>query len=133
MSKKKLIVDKYDPQIYPYPLYVAKNYTNKELMKRFDLTEEELLNNEESDFAYTYWGVKHKPDMEWCCLVLLTSKSVKCKDKFENVDTCAHEALHYVLHLMETIGNTQPWNKSHEPYCYLQGWATKCIYTTLCK
>lgn len=133
MSKKKSIVDKYDPQIYPYSLYVAKNCTNKELMKHFDLTESELLNDEESDFAYTYWGIKHKPDMEWCCLVILTSKSVKCKNKFENVNTCAHEALHYVLHLMESIGNTQPWNKSHEPYCYLQGWTTECIYTTLCK
>lgn len=132
MSKKKSTIDKYDPKIYPYPLYVSKNCTNKELMKHFDLTEAELVNDEDLDFAYTYWGVKHKPDMDWCCLVLLTSKSVKCKDKFENVDTCAHEALHYVLHLMETIGNTKPW-KSHEPYCYLQGWATKCIYNTLVK
>lgn len=131
MSKKKLIVDQYDPIIYPWKLFVVKNYLgNKKLKKLFDLTDEEI--NDDSEYAITIFGAHLKSTNEVCCVVLLSDKTIKSKDKVDQIDTCSHEAGHYVLHLMECIGNER-YTGNHEPYCYLLGWATGCIYRTLIK
>jgi hypothetical protein len=59
MSKKKLIVDQYDPIIYPWKLFVVKNYLgNKKLKKLFDLTDEEI--NNDSDYATTIFGIRQR-------------------------------------------------------------------------
>lgn len=96
----------------------------------FDLTDEEI--NNESEYATTICGVRCKDTNEYCCVVLLSNKTTKSKDKVDQVDTCSHEAGHYVLHLMEYIGNER-YQGNQEPYCYLLGWATGCIYRTLIK
>lgn len=128
-SKKKLIVDQYNPNIYPFKLYVVKNYSMNDLKKLFDITEKDI---EGSWDALTIFGIKYKDEKEASCVVLLSDKIIKSKDTLDKLDTCAHEALHYVIDLMEEIGNMCSYATS-ESYCYLQGWATKCIYRTLVK
>ena len=129
MSKKKLKVDQYDPQIYPFKLYVVKNYTEADVKKLFNITPEEL-EGDDHRCATTIFGVQYKNNNECSCVVLLSSKTMKCRDLAENVDTCAHEALHFVIHTMECIG-TECSSTTSEAYCYLLGWATKCIFRTL--
>lgn len=130
-NKTKSIIDHYSPAIYPIDLYVSKNSNYKELSKLFDgLTEEDI---EDTDgWATTIFGIKAKGTNDAVCLIILHSKTLKSKDRPEVIDTLSHEALHYVIDLMEHVG--QPLvRQASESLCYLQGWATKCIYKTLVK
>ena len=50
-SKKKLIVDQYNPNIYPFKLYVVKNYSMNDLKKLFDITEKDV-----EGCSYNIWS-----------------------------------------------------------------------------
>lgn len=128
-SKNKLILDLYDPVIYPVKLAVAKNLDKNKLKREFEgLTDDDITF--ESD-AITIFAVKHK-DGEYYCLVLLSDKTVKSKDKFDRLNTCSHEAGHYAIDLLDHIGiKINP--STSESFTYLQSWATECIYKTLIK
>lgn len=130
-NKTKSIIDHYSTAIYPVDLYVSKNSNYKELSKIFDdITEKDVEDTD--NWATTIFGAKLKGTDDNVCLIILHDKTLKSKDKPEVIDTLSHEALHYVIDLMEYIG--QPLvRQASESLCYLQGWATKCIYKTLVK
>lgn len=65
-------------------------------------------------------------------MILLSDSLINSTPLEDQIGTCSHEALHYVLHLMDAIG--QKYDALHaECLCYLQDWATKCIFNTLKK
>ena len=95
-----------------------------------DITEEDVADT--GSWATTIFGAKLKGTDDNVCLIILHNKTLKSKDRPEVIDTLSHEALHYVIDLMEHVG--QPLvRQASESLCYLQGWATKCIYKTLVK
>lgn len=128
-NKKKLIVDHYSPKIYPIDLYVVKNYTVDDIKRLFNLTENDLSGTWD---ALTISGVKYKNDDTDSVVILLSECLCKNKDMSYKINTCSHEALHYTTDLMVSIGHKLTPNEQ-EPYCYLQGWATECVYNTLIK
>ena len=130
MSKKKLIVDRYNPNIYPWDLYVVKNFTVDQVAKLFNL-DKNLLKGAWDGITIT--GVKYKNSTDTCTLVLLDAEALRKKDIYYKINTCSHEAQHYVLDVMGSIGNENYYADTQEPYCYLLGWATECIYRTLIK
>lgn len=128
-SKNKLILDLYDPVIYPIKLAVAKNLDKDKLKKEFkDLTDEDIDIN---SCATTTFTVKHKNGENYC-LVLLSDKTVKSKDKLDRLNTCSHEAGHYAIDLLNYLG-LKITPTTSEAFTYLQSWATECIYKTLVK
>lgn len=128
-NKNKLILDLYDPVIYPIKLAVAKNLDKNKLKKTFkDLTDEDMDNIGD---AITIFTVRNRND-EYYCLVLLSDKTIKSKDKLDRLNTCSHEAGHYAIDLLNYVGLKITPGTS-EAFTYLQSWATECIYKTLVK
>lgn len=128
MTKKK-VIDKYDPQIYPIKLYVAKNADVKDLQKIIPNVDKECLPS--NGYATTTSGLTDK-DGKCCFLVVINTKKIGKKITDEDIDTCAHEALHVVIDTFARIGQSLCLNSS-EACCYFVGWCTKCIYKTLIK
>ena len=127
--KKKLIVDRYENEIYPNAtLYVVKNGTYENLKKTFNLEKDEFDGNYD---ACLFSGVKNLPKDETCYVVLLDNSMIK-RDALYKLGVCTHEAMHYVIRLMTDI-EMKINVVTGEACCYLQEWATKCIYRTLSK
>lgn len=128
MIKNKFIIDKYSTTIYPYPVYVCKNYTFKDISKRFNgLSESDI--DESKDLCIS--GITDKNN-NYCILILLCKNTVNQKDKSDQVNTCAHEALHATCDMLEEI--EQPLSSKYsEAYCYLCGYIAQCTYKTLMK
>lgn len=126
---KKFILDKYSLTIYPVTVYVAKNYTIKDLQKHFkDITEEDLR---VGDSGITVSGIADKNGND-SILILLTKQTVKNHNTTEAINTCSHEALHATIDTLDALG--QPVSpKYSEAYCCLCGYITECVYKTLKK
>lgn len=128
MTKNKFIIDKYSTTIYPYSVYVCKNYTANDINKRFNGLDD-LDINDQKDLCIS--GITDKNN-EYCILILLCKITVNHKDKSEQVNVCAHEALHATCDILEEIG--QPLSSKYsEAYCYLCGYISQCAYKTLIK
>jgi hypothetical protein len=105
--KKKLILDKYKQDIYPpYNLYVMANHNVEDISNRFVWDDGASIDPVELDNyqGVTYGLVYHKEDK-------------------------AHEAFHVVFRILHHC-NIDLCECTNEPYAFLQGWATKCIYET---
>lgn len=131
MKSKKSIIDIYYNEVYEVSLVVANKYVTLEQLKK----------------KYTYYdGVVLDED-----IVKPSACTAKCKDiktgkyvilvKFNETvkgyklwftNTTAHEATHVALDIYELI-HQEIYFSSPEPFCYLVGWATECIYKTLTK
>lgn len=129
-NKKKLIIDKYDPVIYPRLLYVAKNCTEEDLNKHFVGREGDYIILGEDYFMYTINAI-HKKTEKCCILVVIDSSALK-ESLVDQVQYCSHEADHVNFSICEDIGLNIP-TSAQEASAYLTGWATKCIFSTLKK
>uniref|UniRef100_A0AAU8B7V9 IrrE N-terminal-like domain-containing protein n=1 Tax=Dulem virus 42 TaxID=3145760 RepID=A0AAU8B7V9_9CAUD len=127
-KKKKSIIDIYNPVIYPIELHVCKNVDYSILSKKYELEG----HGKDIDIALTIFGVKELQTDKSICLVILNSEAKGFKDKANIVNTCAHEASHYVIDMFDFIGNNITQD-THEPVAYLAGWAASCIYKTAIK
>lgn len=133
-SKKKSIIDTYTT-IYFVDIVVANKYATleelKELYTYSDGTElDESLMSSECCTATCL----RKSDNHAVCLVKHNRDSrIKGIDKhLDLINTVCHEAGHVVLDIYENIGQ-QVCNCSPEPFCYLLGYVSECIYKTLKK
>jgi len=73
-----------------------------------------------------------KSDNKDCILVKYNHRSA-CKSipaDLDFIDTLSHEAGHVALDLYDHM-RQQVCNCSPEPFCYLLGWVSQCIYKTL--
>lgn len=135
-SKTKSIIDTYS-NMYPVDLVVANKYTTlEELQKLYTYIDGQELDDEiisEGSNATTTKVIR-KHDHKCCVLVKynnnVCSKFVNKKEHY--ISTISHEAGHVVLDIYEYIDQCI-CNCSPEPFCYLLGWVTQCIYKTLSK
>ena len=135
-KNNKAIIDTYS-NIYPVDLVVANKYvTLEQLQELYDYGDKQELdcNITDPNSNATTTCVRRKKDEKSCILVKYNnndcSKSVDKKTNF--ISTVCHEAGHVVLDIYEYI-RQNICNCSPEPFCYLLGWATECIYKTLTK
>ena len=128
---KKLIIDQYDPQIYPRLLWCCKNAKLSDLQKRFVLRDKKEIDESwhPQEGVYTLY-VEEISTKKYGCLVNFPDYVFKDKDNFINVIT--HEAEHvknsifYDIHLDGGI-------EADEADAYLVGWIAQCIYNTMIK
>lgn len=133
-SKKKSIIDTY-PTIYFVDIVVANKYTTleelKELYTYSDGTEldDQLLSGNACTATCT-----RKSDNCSVCLIKYNNdtKRKNINKQLDLINTVCHEAGHAVLDIYEYIGQNV-CNCSPEPFCYLLGYVSECIYKTLKK
>ena len=130
-KKKKLIIDVYNPQIYPRLLWVYKNATLKDLQKRFILRDKSEINDEwdPQEGVFTLY-VEEKSTGSLGCLVNFADYAFSEKNKL--INTVAHEAEHVKFSIFRDIHFTSNYD-AEEADAYLIGWAAQCIYDTIIK
>lgn len=134
-TKKKSRIDEYYSDIYDVYLVVAnENVTLEQLRKRYIHPNGEELSEQLLDgSATTSTAVDKKTNAS----VLIVKYNRHPRNKTLNkkttlVNICSHEAVHVALDIYELLGQNVCFC-TPEPFCYLQAWATECIYKTLTK
>lgn len=129
-TKKKKIIDRYDPIIYPRILCVCKNITLKDLRERFSTRSKKEISDgfdpERDTFTLYAYDNKYKEYVVVVCI------GYKCENMTEYVSDICHEAEHVKQSIFEDIA-LPTTTDTQEADAYLVGWAAKCIYTTLMK
>ena len=130
-------IDIYSNSIYDYDLIVASsNVTLEELQKSYEYTNGDPLDSDITNPCASCCTVRRKSDCHVVCLVKLNhydgTLKTKTDKQFWLINTCSHEALHYLFDLCNAIYQT-PSVECQEPFAYILGWATECIYKTWTK
>ena len=130
-TKKKGIIRKYNNDIYKIELVVADKYTTLEqLKKNYTYYDGEPLDDE---MMKTSACTARCKDIKTDAPVSIVKFNETVKDdKLWFTNCAAHEATHVALDMYEAIHQNLCFCSS-EPFCYLVGWATECIYKTLMK
>ena len=135
MKNKKSIIDTYYLEIYDVYLVVANKYTTLEELKKLyvysdgvELTDEILKGQCTTSTCY------RKEDNTCAVLVKYNTEGTHTSKnrKTDFINTCGHEGTHVALDIYEMISQNVCFC-TPEPFCYLVGWATECIYKTLVK
>lgn len=133
-TKKKSRIDTYET-IYYVDLVVANQYTTlEELKKLYIYSDETELDEQIMDTTASTSTIRRRSDGKDCILVKYNGYAgLKCVDKKTDLyNTIAHEAGHVCMDIYDHMRqNICPC--SQEPFCYLLGWVTQCIYKTLKK
>jgi len=131
MKNKKSIIDKYYNDVYNITLVVANKYiTLEQLKKKYTYYDGVVLDEDIIKFSACTAKCKDIKTGRYCIIVKFNETVKDAKLWFTN--TTAHEATHVALDIYELI-QQQVCFCSSEPFCYLVGWATECIYKTLTK
>ena len=133
-TKKKSRIDTYET-IYYVDLVVANQYTTLEELKKLYIYSDGVeLDEQIMDTTASTSTIRRKSDGKDCILVKFNGYAgIKCIDKKTELhNTIAHEAGHVCIDIYDHMRqNICPC--SQEPFCYLLGWVTQCIYKTLKK
>lgn len=132
MSKKS-IIKTYECSVYEVILVVANQYsTLEELKELYEYSDGAELDEEILAGAATTSTCYRKSDKACVSLVKYNS-APKCTSRNKEaafINVCSHEATHVALDIYQSIKQNVCFY-SPEPFCYLIGWATECIYKTL--
>ena len=134
-TKKKSRIEEYYSDIYDVYLVVAnEKVTLEQLRKRYKFPNEEELDDRLLDgSATTTTAVDKKTDAS---VLIVKYNRLPCNKTLNKkttlVNICSHEATHVALDIYEMLGQNICFC-TPEPFCYLQAWATECIYKTLTK
>lgn len=126
-------IDSYYNPVYQYTLVVANRYTKLEDLQNLYIYADGVeLDSNILDGLCTTSCCKRKEDGALVVLVKHNKDTdVTSLDKnLDLINTCSHEATHVALDIYEGIGQNICFC-SPEPFCYLQAWATECIYKTI--
>ena len=116
-----MTLTEYNPQIYPFYLWVAKG-ADESLLDDFEIEDEGFILSLNSN-AITTTATYHKRTMERGILVFGRLK------KDFTVKNCAHEAVHVADFAFQIFGIKKlDYNDANEAYAYLVGWAANSIY-----
>lgn len=119
--KKKVIIHEFNPEIYPFKLWVSCTDEYNPLNERFckgnnlDNLNKEILKTHE---AVTFLVKDRSKNGSFGCLVVFTEK------RYFTIQNMAHEASHVVDFLWEHIGEKYPGD---EAKAYFTGWVVKCM------
>lgn len=128
-TKKKLIIDEYDPIIYPRKLWVGKNASLKDLQKRFLTRDGEEIDEswDPTDGTFTIY-VQDRVTGKCGCYVNIADWAYD-----ENlINVIAHEAEHVKISIFHDCHVESNFD-AQEVDAYLVGWCTQCIYNTVTK
>ena len=130
-TKKKSRIEKYYNDVYEVYLVVANKYaTLEQLKKNYSYADGAELDEEITKASACTARCK---DIKTGKPVIIVKFNETVKDaKLWFTNTTAHEATHVALDIYEMIQQNICFC-SPEPFCYLVGWATECIYKTLTK
>ena len=113
-------VHEFDPEIYPYKLWVVISKTSEPIMEMFkEYSGDDIIFKESfinSSRALTLPVIK-KDTLKYGVLLHIKSK------KYLTYEVVAHESSHAAKYLFEHIGASV---SEHEPFEYVVGWVAKC-------
>ena len=132
MKNKKARIDTYET-LYHIDIIVANQYVElKELQKLFTYSDGSQLTEDIFDGDGNTSHVYRKSDNKPCVLMKFNHLS-GCKSWNKDLDlinVISHEASHIACCIYESISQNL-YFCSTEPFCWLVGYATECIYKTL--
>lgn len=130
--KSKKRIDTYKNDIYFVDLVVANQYVElKDLQKLYTYSDGVEIDNFMLDTIASTATILRKSDNTYCILVKYNGKCLTGRNKtLDFINTVSHEATHVALDIYDKI-KQNVCTCSQEPFCYLQAWATECIYKTL--
>ena len=117
---REVILNRFDPIIYPYKIWVAITQDFNDVSGRFlsyDGKGDIKFLDTDKCHAMTM-SVMHKEDLKYGALILFKTK------KDGTIGTIAHESSHAAKLLFEHIGADA---SDHEPFEYLLGWIAECV------
>lgn len=133
--KKNIVIDTYYNETYMVYVVVANEKTTIEQLRELysDCNGKELSDDVMSGQCTTS-DIKIKSNNQYGILVKYnhSTKDPSVNKKLDFINTCSHEAWHVALKIYDCIGQRICFC-TPEPFCYLLGWATECIYKTLTK
>lgn len=122
-------IHEFDPQIYPFMLWVAINPTLEEITKKlyfFDMdgtivlpTQRELTGDDNND-ARTFKVASKDTGRYGYFINILIPKNF-------DASLMAHEACHVADGIAEKLGFTERSFNNSEPYAYLLSWIVECL------
>lgn len=125
------MVDKYDFTIYPCNLWVCTDFDGAKKRFRYN-TGKELEDPELGDcLAVTLGLVEEKRTKELGFIVVVLS-DLKTLGGSKIVEIISHEATHVATRMFEWLGIHLDANND-EPYAYLLGYISSCIWKTVSK
>ena len=132
---KKSRIDKYYLELYDVYLVVANDKVKlKDLQNKYSYADNVELDERILEGCATTSCCIDKKTKAKVQLIKYNRGSMnKELDKtLDFINIVSHEATHVALDIYEQIGQNICYC-TPEPFCYLQGWATQCIYKTLRK
>jgi len=133
MKKNKKRIDTYKNDIYFIDLVVANEFVKLEDLKKLYVYSDGIeIDNFVLEGYATTCTITRKSDNKACILVKYNgpSKTKNINKTLDFVNTVSHEATHVAIDTYSFI-HQNIYDNSSEPFCYLVGWATECIYKTL--
>lgn len=124
-------IHEYDPQIYPFKLWVAVKPDFATLNKKFDFmdVQRDIVDISEGNIITSHpsrtFIVTLKSGNDGGLLVCVNKPNVL------NISSIAHESCHCADYICEIFSFPQRTFDNGEPYAYLVGWFAKCIEKTL--
>lgn len=132
--KSKGSIDTYST-VYPIDFVVASKSTKLvDLQKLFLFSDETELTDEILTGNATTTRIFNKKTKKYCILVKCNITKDKSTELSLLADVSAHEAIHVCCDIYAYIDSDIPVKDTlQEPFAYLCGYVTKCIFNTMCK
>lgn len=131
----KSIIETYYNEIYEVYLVVANEYTTLEELKELYCYSDGVELDEDIFRGGCTTSRCYRKEDDAIVILVKFNKFSRCKTrdkKLNLINICSHEATHVALDIYELIRQNVCFC-THEPFCYLQAWATERIYQTLTK
>lgn len=120
----EVILDKYDPLIYPIKIYVSITTDLQAVLSKFKKIDKTIIKDvwANNDGAMTYPDLSDESGMYSIVIVFRPNN--------HSVKTVAHEVNHAVNFFWDHLGEDP---MGYEADAYLTGWITDCVYQTISK
>jgi len=125
------MVDRYDFTIYPCKLWVCTDFKEFKQRFRYRNSDKEIEDLQDDCHAVTYHLVEEKKTKGLGFAVIILS-DLKTLGGSKIVEVISHEASHVATDIFAWLGIRLDVNND-EPYAYLIGYITSCIWKTVSK
>lgn len=123
------LVDKYDFTIYPCKLWVCTDFKEFKRRFRYENSNKEIEALSDDCLAVTYSLLEEKRTKD-LGLAVVVLPNLKNLGGSKIVEVISHEASHVATRMFEWLGIHLDVNND-EPYAYLIGYISSCIWKTV--